>query len=126
MLSQHDHVLLCRKRIAVPANLVSQPVVGRLGIGTVEWNEERQNPGAFDVLEKPESEPFAGMRPLDDSGYVGDEKASMIGEASYSQIGLERGERIVRDLGACGGNDRQEGTLARVGLTDEADIGDQL
>ena len=57
------------------AHFLAQPLVDLLGVGRVERNQEREHPGALDVLQEPEAEALAGVRPFDDAGDVGHDEA---------------------------------------------------
>ena len=114
------------QRLAVQPDLAPQPIVHGLRVRRVERNQEREHAGALDVLQKPKAETLAGVRALDDAGNVGDDEGAMIGQSDDAEVGLERGERIVGDLGAGRRHDREERALAGVGLAHEPHVGDEL
>ncbi len=98
-------MILGRQRLAVEPNFLTQAIVRQLGIGAVERNEKCEDPSALDVLKKSESESLSSMRSLDDSRDVGDEKTPMPRQTRDTQVGLERREGVVGDLGTGGGDD---------------------
>src|SRR5205823_3174332 len=66
-----------------------------------------------------------------ESGNIGDHEAGGVGIAAVTQrnhaeIGLERGERIIGDLGTGSADTRDQRALAHVGIADQANIGQQL
>ena len=62
---------------------------------------------------------------LDEAGDVGDDELG-VAEAHDAEVGLQRGERVVGDLGRGRRDHRDERALARVGKADERDVGHQL
>src|SRR5271169_4973888 len=91
--------------------------------------------GAFDVAEKTDAEAGAKMRAFNESGQIGDDKRAaefraMTASATVgiddAEIGHERGERIIGDFGACGGNYRNKCGFACVRVTHQANIGEQF
>jgi hypothetical protein len=107
-LGQHHEVGLGVERLAVEPDLVPQPVVRRLEIRRVERHEEGEHAGTLDVLEEAETESLARVGALDDAGDVRHDERPSLGEAHHAEVGLERGERVVRDLGAGRGQDRYQ------------------
>ena len=73
---------------------------------------------------KPEPAPL--VRAFDDSGNVGDDEGSVRRELHDAEVGAERRERVVADLGTRGRDHRQQRRLPGVRLPDEADVGDEL
>jgi len=112
--------------VRVGGGFATQQLVGRLRIGAIGRDQDGHETGALDVLQELEAQALSGVRALDDARNVGDHEAAMIGQRHDAQIRLEGGERIVGDLGTRGGDDRQERALPRVGLAQQADVGDQL
>ena len=53
-------------------------------------------------------------------------KRPVPGKPDDAEVGLEGGERIVRDLGTRRRDDREQRALPGVGLADQADVGDEL
>ena len=78
------------------------------------------------MLQETIAQPLACVRAFDDSWYVGDDQSAGLRKQSDSQMRLQRGKWIVRDLGPRLRDHRQQRALARVGLTEKAHIGDQL
>ena len=66
------------------------------------------------------------MGALDQPGDVGEDQGSSAFELGHAEVGVEGGEGIRGDLGPGTGERRQQGGLAGVGETDQADVGDQL
>src|SRR6266487_6489108 len=66
------------------------------------------------------------MRALDDPRDVGDDEGAIVGHPDDAEVRLEGRERIVGDLGARGRDHREQCALAGIGLTEQADVGDQL
>src|SRR5438552_17080219 len=94
-----------------------------------------QQPCAFDVAEETDTEARAQMCPFDEAGKIGDDKRASEFRAvrtgagvgiDDAEVGFERGERIVRNLGARGGNHGNQRRLADVGKTNQANIGEKF
>ena len=107
-----------------------------IGVGGVarvdEVNEEAR---ALDMLQKANAEASALVRSFDEARKIGDDEgAAEFGAVAAgaavgvddAEIWFERGERIVGDFGACGGDDGDERGFSCVGKTDEADIGEKF
>ena len=86
----------------------------------------QQHGAAFDVAEEAVTEAGAFVGAFDQAGDVGYDELLGVAEADDAELGVERGEGVVGDLGAGGGDDGEEGALASVREADEADIGDEL
>ena len=73
--------------------------------------------------------PAPSMRALDQPGNVRDHKTDFIlriAHGNHSQVGLERGEGIIRNLRARRGNARDQRGLAHVRISHQAHVGQQL
>ena len=84
--------------------------------------------GALDVLEELDAEACAQVRAFDEAGQVGDGEGLGVGELADlddAEVGLQRGEGVVGDLGPGGGEARDQRGLADVGVADEAGVGQQ-
>ena len=85
--------------------------------------------GALDVLEELDAEAGAEVGAFDEAGKVGDGEGLLgVGEVADlddAEVGLEGGEGVVGDLGFGGGEARDEGGFADVGVADEAGVGQQ-
>ena len=68
--------------------------------------------------------PFA--RALDEPGDVGDDELGVVAEPHHAEVGLERGERVVGDLGLGRRDAGDQRALADVREADERDVGHQL
>ena len=66
------------------------------------------------------------MGAFDDAGDVRDDKGAIVRQVDHAQVGRQRGKGIVRDSGLGVADPRQQGGLARVGLADQADVGQQF
>ena len=78
--------------------------------------------------EKLRSEPGAFAGAFDEAGNIRDDEAGVIRRFAYddhAEVGLQRGERIVGDLGTRRRDARDQRAFAGVGIADEPDIGQQ-
>ena len=66
------------------------------------------------------------MRALDEPGDVGHHEALLAAPADHAQVGHQRGERVVGDLGPGPRDAADEGRLAGVGEADDAHVGQEL
>ena len=107
--------------------LVADDVVvpARVAGGAVDDLE--QDPGPLDVAQERVTQARTRRRALDQPGHVGDRRPPAVVDAQVhdAQVGLERGERVGRDLRLGGGEGREQRRLAGVGQAHEADVGDQ-
>ena len=86
----------------------------------------QQDGAALDMAEEAVAEAGAFMRALDQAGDVGEHEFLRVGQADDAELRMQRGERVVGDLRARGGDDGQEGGFAGVRQPDQSGIGDQL
>src|SRR4051812_31945607 len=112
----HD-VLLLGQRWTVQSNFVAKPVVHRLGLLAIERDEQRDDTGTLDVLQETKTQSFPLVGSLDDARDVGHDECAMPRQGDHPQVGLQRGEGIVRNLGTRRRYHRQECALPRVGLS---------
>ena len=78
-----------------------------------------QDAGALDMAEEAVADAGAFGRALDQAGNVGeDEVAALV--ADDAELRVERGERIIADLGLGVGDGVEEGRLAGIGQADQA------
>ena len=103
------------------------------GIGTARRiryiDQMRQHARALNVAQELDAQSRAQMRAFDEPGHVGDHEGLLLGlfaDGDHAEIRFQRGEGIVGDLGARGGDARDQRRLAGVGIADEADVGEQL
>ena len=103
------------------------------GIGTTRRirniDQMRQHARALNVAQELDAQSRAQMRAFDQPWHVGDNKGLLLGllaDGDHAEIGFQRGEWIIGDLGPRGGDARDQRGLARVGIADEADVGEQL
>ena len=68
-----------------------------------------------------EAAPLRG--PFDEPRYVGNSEGGVVVDADHSEVGLECGEGVVGDSGACGGDHADQGALADIREPDQSDIG---
>ncbi len=99
---------------------------GGAGVGDVD--EVDDDAGALDVFEELDAESVAEVRAFDEAGEVGDGEGFGVGEVADfddAEVGLERGEGVVGDLGFGGGEPRDEGGFSDVGVADEAGVSEE-
>ena len=80
---------------------------------------------ALDVAQEAVAEPDAVARALDQAGDVRHHEAALV-EGDHAEVREERGERVVGDARARGGDAAQQRGLAGVGQTDQPDVREQL
>ena len=84
--------------------------------------------GALNVLEELDAEAVAEVGAFDEAGQVGDGEGLGVGKLADlddAEVWFEGGEGVVGDLGPGGGEARDEGGLADVGVADQAGVGEQ-
>src|SRR5690606_17411043 len=89
-------------------------------------HQVQQQPGAVQVAAELRAQAGAIGRALDQAGDVGDHEAAVRLDADHAQVRIERGERIVGHLRGRGRDGADEGALAGIGETQQADVGQQL
>ena len=89
-------------------------------------NQMHEHFRAFQMAQKPVAEPLPAVRAFDEPGHVGDGEAAVAAQLHDAQIRRQRGERIIGDLGTCGGDAGDERRLAGIGEADQTDVGEQL
>ena len=97
------------------------------GVGNID--QVKQQAGALNVAQKLHAEALAEMRAFNEAGHVGDDEGlhlRLLTHGDHAEIGLERGEGVVGDLGPRGGDARDECGLAGVGIANQAHVGQQL
>ena len=87
--------------------------------------QDDQRSRSFHVAEKAVAEALAFAGALDQPRDVGHHELHVV-PAHHAQVRLQRGERIVGDLWCGRRDDGDQRALARVGKTDEGDVGHQL
>ena len=78
------------------------------------------------MAQESRAEAAALVRPLDDARNVGHHERLVVARLDDAQVGFERRESIVGDLGLGGRDDRQQRRLPGVGKTDQAHVGQDL
>ena len=78
------------------------------------------------MLQEPEAQPLSQVSALDDAGNIGGDERPVVRQGDYAEVRLERGEGVVRDLRASGGNHGEQRALPRVRLAQEPDVGYQF
>src|SRR5690348_8507081 len=107
--------------------------IGVVGVARIDEMDEQTR--ALDMAEKtdPESRSFVGA--FDETGQIGNDKRAAEFAAFFSrpaigvdhaEIGLERGEGIVRDFRPGRGNHRDERRFTGIRKTDKADVSEQF
>ena len=86
----------------------------------------QQQSRALQVSQEAVPQPGALGRPADQARHVGHHKAATVFHTHHTQIGVQRGERIVSHLRTGIGDLRDEGGLARVGHAQQAHVGQHL
>ncbi len=86
----------------------------------------QQKAGAGQMAQELVAQSVAFSRAFNQAGYVGDDEAFFRRDSDYTQIGVQRGERVVGHLGARGRNGADKGGFARVRHTQQAHIGEYL
>ncbi len=88
-------------------------------------DDVQQRRAALDVPQELESESLALAGALDETRHVGDGEPVVAG-LHDAEVRVERGERVVGDLGPCRGKGGDEARLAGRRISDERDVGDGL
>src|SRR5579859_2397546 len=92
-------------------------------VGVARIDEMHEQTGALDVAEKTDAESRSLVSAFDETRQIGYDKSAAKFAAFFSraaigvddaEIGLERGEGIVRDFGPGGGNHRDQRGFAGV------------
>ncbi len=121
-----QHRLVEETRI-VRAKLLADDVVVPCRVPRCAVDDVDEDPRPLDMAQEGMAESGAAARSLDEPGHVGDRRTPFVvlAEVHDPEVRLERGERIVRDLGRRGGDRGEDRRLARVGQPDEPDVGDE-
>src|ERR1700722_15099966 len=93
------------------------------GVGDVDQMDD--DAGALDVTEELDAEACAEMRAFDEAGEIGYGEGFgvwVFADLDDAEVGFERGEGVVGDLGLGGGEARDERRLADVRVADEARV----
>ena len=72
------------------------------------------------------AETFALRRALDEARDVSEHHLELVVHPDDTEVRLQRGERIVGDLGLRGRHRTDEGRLADIGKADDGDVGHEL
>ena len=100
------------------------PVVGDHVLGGAV-DEMDQGDAALDMTEEAVADAGALVGTLDQAGNIGEHEVAAA-DPDHAEIGMERGERIVGDLGLGGRHGGEEGRLAGIGQADESGVGNEL
>ena len=106
--------------------MISKSSSGSAAGGFRKIDQVRQQARALDVAQELDAQARARVRAFDEAGQVGHHEAAEIVQLDHAQIGFERGEGVIGDLGAGGGNARDQRGFSGVGKADQADISQQL
>ena len=80
----------------------------------------------LEVAEKAQAKAVPVASPFDQTWHVGKHEAPLVVEPDDAEVGGERGERVVGDLGARGRHAGDEGRLADVGKPYQTDIREEF
>src|SRR5262249_22159288 len=125
-LREDDAMRFLRELQRIRLDLGAELIVFRLPIDCVDWDEERQDARSLDVTEELKAQPTSFVRALDDAREIGDDERAVVAQLNDAEIGAQRSEGIVADLRAGGGDYREQRRFARVRLSHESDVGDEL
>ena len=95
------------------AHLLAQAAIDLLRVRRIERDQEGEHAGPLHVLQEAETQALAGVRSFDDARDVGHDETPMPGEPDDAEVGLERGEGIVGDLGPRGRDDARAACSCR-------------
>src|SRR5215212_2287663 len=87
-------------------------------------DDMQQQVRALQMAEKLMTETRSLGRTLDQTWNVSDDKALFGGNTNDAEIGMKRRERILGHLGARVGDCADQGGLARIGHTEQTDVGE--
>ena len=105
---------------------ISKSRTGSAAGGFRDVHQMDQQARAFDVTQELYAQAVAQVRSFNQAGDVGDHEAAIFTGVDHAQIRDQGGEGIIRDLGARCGDAGDQSRLARVGESDEADIGQEF
>ena len=113
--------------------LVANDVVAPLRVPVGAVHNVNQDSRPLDVAQERVAQAGTGTRALDQARNVGDRRAARllirgvedVAQVQDAEVGLERGERIVGDLGPGRGQRGKQRGLARVGKPHQTYVGDQ-
>src|SRR3954447_18262637 len=109
----------------VSLQLVAHGLVILTGMLARAIDEMQQHATALDVTEEAVAEADTLVRILNESRQVGEDELALV-DAHDSELRMQRGERIVSNLGLRGADCCEKGRLAGVRQSDEPGIRDQL
>ena len=89
-------------------------------------HDVQQQAGALQMAQELVPQPGALAGALNQAGNVGHHKALLWPDAHHAQIGVERGEGVIGNFGACVADGGNEGGFARIGHAQQAHIGQHL
>ncbi len=112
-----------RRELCLDHVEVGQRIAARIDRRAVD--DVHQRGAALDVAQELVAEPATFARALDQSGHVGDGERGRTG-GDDTEVGDQRRERVVGDLGPSARHRSDEARLAGAREADEADVGDDL
>ena len=124
-LRQGDDLRLLVQAVTIGLQFLADDLIGLAGMLARPLDEVQENAAALDMAEEAVPEPGALGRALDQARYVGQHEFAS-DHPDHAEAGVERRERVIRDLGLGGGHGGQERGLARIGQAHQAGIGDEL
>ena len=118
-----QQALLVEQFGVVLFQFVQQDAVFFAHVLRVGRDHEQQDRVAFDVTQEARSEPFAGMRPFDDTGDVGHHERLVVAAFDDAQIRFEGRKSVIRDFGLRRRNGCQQRRFPGVRESDQPDVG---
>ena len=127
-LRQAQSIVSDRAQLIESANAQAQAIVkkaeerARILVSEAEIVRAAQQ-RASEIVSAAQTEARTVRRALDDAGNVRHDEAHALVDVHDAEVGVEGGEVIVGDLGACLGYDGEKRRLADVREADQADVG---
>lgn len=105
----------------------SMILVDRIAIvGAGDIDQMQKHAGSFDVPEKLNPEPMSLVGALDKSGNIGDNECFVAIDGDDPELGFERRERIIRDLGTRRRDAGDQRRFPDVGIAHKAHVCQKL
>ena len=124
-LVEDDDLGLFGQLLVIGGELAADGLVGARHVLLGAVDQVDQHGAALDMAEETVADAGALMRALDQPGNVGQHEIALA-DAHHAEIGMERRERIVGDLGLGRRNRGEKRRFAGIGQADQPGIGDQL
>ena len=110
------------KKLELAANRV-EIVYGIASGGARHVDEVHEDLRPLEMPQELVAQTEAAMRALDETRNVGEHEAAIVAQPDDAEIGRQRRERIVGDLGSRRGDARDQRRFARVWKSHEPDVG---